>query len=328
MSSADSLEVVCRGHTLNLPLHRFGKGNGTGSFRMLIVAGVHGREHSGVQTAYALAERLSEVSDLHGTIEILPVANPESFAAETRENPADGRNLGECFTVPSADGEDPSQTGAIARAILSRMAGCSHLLDLHSAGEARYLPHALFFREQDAQSAAAAGLAFALLRRTTREGADTGMLCRSASQQGIPALALELGGGITTWIEDIDGGIRAVLSLLAHWHYISPEYASDPTPPERVYPGDHRFFIRAWEEGAFYPLGELGRKFRKDDRIGTWVSLQTLESIPVLTMETGTLIYLRSRCRTHRGDTLAMLLPEVSVEEGEQGRGAFSLWHK
>lgn len=332
MALGSTLEVACPGQSLELPLHRFTGGDGRGGPRLLIVAGVHGREHSGIRTAFALIERLSGLSDIHGVIEILPVANPRSFAAETRENPEDGRNLGECFTRPAsagqgagestAAGQQPSQSRAIAGAILARLEGCSHLLDLHSAGEARYLPHALFFRKEDAPSAAAAGLPFALLRRKTREGAVAGMLAQAALAGGIPALALELGGGITTWIADIDAGIRGIISLLARWNYLSRESADtanppDPTPAERMYMQDDRSFLRAWEEGAFYPSCEPGRELREGERIGTWISLKNLQAEPVAAPEAGLLIYLRSRCRTHSGDTLAMLLPPRGERDGQ-----------
>jgi predicted deacylase len=312
----NALSVVCQGPSVELPIYRFDGEADTDTPRIMIVAGIHGREHGGIRTAYALLERLPDVPDLHGTIDVLPVANPESFAAERRENPVDGRNLGECFSAPGMDTGDlegSRQTNAIARTILSRLEGCSHLLDLHSAGEARYLPHALFFREEELESAAAAGLPFALLRRKSREGATEGMLGTAALERGIPALALELGGGFTTWAEDVQTGVQAILSLLAHWEYISPEFALDPTPPQRVFSRDDRLFIRAWEEGAFYPSEELGRTLGKHNRIGTWVSLGTLEAVPVHAADEGTLIFHRSRCRTHQGDTLAMLLPEVSA---------------
>lgn len=310
------LSVVSRGHSLRLPVHRFGEEVNTGTPRILIVAGIHGRENGSIQTAYALLERLAGISDLQGVIDVLPVANPEGFAAQTRENPLDGKNLGECFSTFDVDPghlerNNESQTEVIARSILARLDGCAHLLDLHSAGEARYLTHVLFFREEDARSAAAAGLPFAVLRTSTREGVTAGMLYQAALQRGIQALALELGGGITTWPEDVDAGIRAVLSLLAYWNYMSPAYASEPTRLEQVFLQDRRLFIRAGEEGVFFPSGELGRELQKGDRIGTWVSLITLEANPVVAVEAGTLIYLRSRCRTHVGDTLAMLLPGV-----------------
>jgi predicted deacylase len=248
-------------------------------------------------------------------IDVLPVANPESFAAETRNNPLDGKNLGECF---SDIGNGACQTEAIARSILAQLDGCAHLLDLHAAGEARYLPHALFFRKEDAPSAMASGLPVAVLRKMTKEGATAGMLCQAASLRGIPALALELGGGITTWPKDVDTGVRAILSLLAHWNYLSPGFALEPTLPERVYLQDNRSFIRAEEEGIFYPAGEPGQVLEKGDRLGIWVSLTNLEANSVATVQEGILLYLRSRCRTRRGDTLAMVLPGNTAEAGNR----------
>jgi len=207
-----------------------------------------------------------------------------------------------------------TQTETIAGTILSRLDAVSHLLDLHSAGEGRYLPHALFLQEQDAPTAAASGLPFALLRRRTREGRETGMLSQAASQRGIAALALELGGGITTYPEDIEQGIRSVLSLLAFWGYLPQKYRVNSTSPDRVHLRDDRKFIRAWEEGTFYPMCALGEILEKGQRIGTWISLEHLRAVPVVALESGVLIYIRTRCRSHSGDTLAMLLPEVPVQ--------------
>jgi predicted deacylase len=316
------LEVACPGHPLQLPIHRFVGQIDSGTPRILITAGIHGRENGGIRTAYALMETLNGVPELRGMVDVLPVANPESYAAESRANPVDGKNLGEYFNgcgvhEQNIGSNGRGQTEAIARAILARLDGCAHLLDLHSAGEARYLPHALFFREEEAPSAAAAGLPVALLRKTTKEGAATGMLSRAAALRGIPALAFELGGGITIWPEDVGVGVRAILSLLAYWNYLSPIHASEPTAARRVYTQDSRTFTKAEEEGVFYPMVEPGQALRKGDRIGTWVSLKTLEPEPVVAGAEGDLLYLRSRCRTHLGDTLAMVLPTIP-EEGNK----------
>ena len=296
----------------------------------MIVAGVHGREHGGIRGAYRLAEFLDESPPARGTIEILPVINPASFAAETRENPTDGKNLGEYFAPGWPGGKEPGRSGQteeIGRTILSRLEGCSHLLDLHSAGEARYLPHALFFREEDAPAAAACGLPFALLRRKTREGKESGMLCQAAVGMGVQALVLELGGGITTWPQDAEQGVQAILSLLAHWEYLPQSHTVKPTSPDRVHMRDARKFIRAWEEGAFYPSCSPGDSLAKGQRIGTWISLKDLEALPVAALESGLLIYLRTRCRSHGGDTLAMMLPEGSDQRMDKDQEC-NEWHR
>jgi predicted deacylase len=60
---------------------------GQGEPQALIMAGVHGREHGGVQAAYELLERLTAMS-LRGQIDILPVCNRPIRAAQVRGSPS------------------------------------------------------------------------------------------------------------------------------------------------------------------------------------------------------------------------------------------------
>ncbi len=53
---------------------------GQGQRRVLIIGGVHGWEHGGVQAAHELLKRLASMP-LRGRIDILPVCNPQAYAA-------------------------------------------------------------------------------------------------------------------------------------------------------------------------------------------------------------------------------------------------------
>ena len=53
---------------------------GQGQRRVLIIGGVHGWEHGGVQAAYELLKHLASMP-LRGRIDILPVCNPQAYAA-------------------------------------------------------------------------------------------------------------------------------------------------------------------------------------------------------------------------------------------------------
>ncbi len=196
--------------------------------------------------------------------------------------------------------------------------GCNHLLDLHSAGEARYLAHALFIKQEDGSLAAAAGLPFALLRRRSREGALCGTLVQAARSMGVKALALELGGGIATFREDIELGVRSVLSLLARWGYLQKELLLPRTAPDKIYLRDERKFVRAGEEGAYYPGIEVGKMVEIGKRIGVWIPLGDFKPRATVAPESGTLVYSRIRCRSHKGDTLAMLLPVQRTKEAQE----------
>ncbi len=312
MAELQKLSAEFGDWSLALPLYRLG----TGSRRALVVAGVHGWEHSGIRVAYELAERLTNLS-LRGCVDILPIANPEAFGAETRETPSDGRNLGESFAGLTGN-ETASPTAVIACKILELAGGCNHLLDLHSAGEARYLAHALFIKQEDGSLAAAAGLPFALLRRRSREGALCGTLVQAARSMGVKALALELGGGIETFREDIELGVRSVLSLLARWGYLQKELLLPRTAPDKIYLRDERKFVRAGEEGAYYPGIEVGKMVEIGKRIGVWIPLGDFKPRATVAPESGTLVYSRIRCRSHKGDTLAMLLPVQRTKEAQE----------
>jgi predicted deacylase len=277
---------------------------GAGSPHALIVAGVHGREHTGILVAFRLIERLRELN-VTGRVEVLPVANPLAYAAGARETPRDGLNLGESF----GDAEPRSITQAMARVIGARAKSAAVILDLHAAGEARYLPHALFHRADDAQLAASAGLPFAILRTKTREGVRVGTLASMLTPQQ-HGLTLELGGGMTIHPDDVVLGLRAVRTILARQGFVadSPDELP-PTPPARVYPSDPRNLIRATHAGAFYPTVALGASVKSGEELGLVVAFDHLEPVPLDAPMAGTVIYLRMRPGVASGETLAMIIP-------------------
>ncbi len=302
MAKPDAIAVDFGGQQVTLPHYRLGQGPRRG----LIVAGIHGREHSSIQVAYDLVAHLKNTA-LKGAIDIVPVANPLAYASETRESLEDGLNLGQSFVAS----EPRSITEAMAVAIRRLVEGAEWVLDLHSAGEARYLPHVIFAREADADMAAAMGLPFAILRRRTREGAREGSLSWAAAQAGTRGLALELGGGIAAFPEDVARGLLTVLAFLARQGFLeASDRATAPTAPDRVYLDDVRVFVRAPGEGAFYPRTTLGAVLDPGQELGMWVALDTLQPTPIVAPRRGWLIYLRIRCRAPAGATLAMLLPE------------------
>jgi predicted deacylase len=273
--------------------------------RALIMAGVHGREHGGVQAAYELLERLAAMP-LRGRIDILPVCNPMAYAAESRFTPGSERNMSLTFTP----GPPRDLTEALSQAVLALAKGTEMVLNLHSAGEARYMPHVMFYRPEDTEWAASLGLPFAIMPRGL-DGKPNHIAARLQSQQR--TVTLELGGGIVAYPEDVAVGVEAVLALLGRNGFLEPgdyDYERrEPTPPELIYMYDARLFVRAPAEGAFYTRARLGADFLQGEPFGFWVPLDGLQPQPVLVPKAGKLIYLRTRNRVSQGQTLAMFLP-------------------
>jgi predicted deacylase len=275
---------------------------GQGQRRVLILGGVHGWEHGGVQAAYELLKRLASMS-LRGRIDILPVCNPLAYAAESRETPGNGQNMTLCFTA----GPPHDLTTALSKAVTTLAQEAEMVLNLHSAGPARYLVHAIFYRPQDAELAASLGLPFAILPRAL-DVLKNHIANRLREDQR--TVTLEVGGGMVAFPEDVTLGAEAVLSLLGRSGFLKPgDYQRPPTPPELLYMHDARLFVCAPSEGAFYTDASLGTDFSPGDPFGFWVSLDGLRPQPVLAPSDGKLIYLRTRNRVSEGQTLAMFLP-------------------
>ncbi|MDH4137629.1 MAG: succinylglutamate desuccinylase/aspartoacylase family protein [Anaerolineae bacterium] len=281
---------------------------GQGERRLLIMAGVHGREHGGVQAAYELLEQLA-ARPLRGQVDILPVCNPMAYAAESRFTPGSERNMSLTFTT------DPPRdlTEALSQAVLALAKGTEMVLNLHSAGPARYLPHVMFYRPEDAEWAASLGLPFAIMP-CGLDAMPNHIAARLQPDQR--TVTLELGGGIVAYPEDIAMGVEAILALLGRSGFLEPgDYEREPTPPELIYMYDARLFVRAPAEGAFYTQARLGADFSQGEPFGFWVPLDGLQPQPVVAPEAGKLIYLRTRNRVSQGETLAMFLPHQNNGE-------------
>jgi predicted deacylase len=274
---------------------------GQGERHILVIAGVHGSEHGGIQAAHELLERLASTS-LHGQVDILPICNPLAYAAGTRFTPGSDRDMARSFT----SGEPTDLTEALSQAVAGLAEEAQVVLNLHSAGEARYLPHVIFYREQDAEWAASLGFPFAI-RRGTPETLAHHIFSRLRPDQR--TATLELGGGRVVFPVDVALGVELIMAFLGRSGFLGPgEYHRRPTPPEMVWLTDCRQFVRAPGEGAFYTHCPLGRDLLEGEPFGLWVELEGMRPRPVVAPTTGKLIYLRTVNRVPRGATLAMLL--------------------
>ena len=286
---------------------------GEGERRILITAGVHGREHGGIQAAYELVRRLADVP-LRGRVDVLPVCNPLAYAAETRFTPLGDRNMSRAFT----SGQPADLTEAMSQAVTSLAEKADVVLNLHSAGNARYLPHVVFYREQDVKWVTSLGFPFAIKRGTPET------LAHHISSHLRPdqrTATLELGGGIVAFSDDVALGVDLTLAYLGRSGFLGPgDYEREPTPPEMVWLTDARQLVYALGEGAFYTHTQLGANFVSGESFGFWVGLNDLRPCPVLAPTTGKLIYIRTRNRVSHGETLAMFLPLAHKQQHEEER--------
>ncbi len=297
-SQPEYIPIVYEGEEATLARYRLGHGER----RVLIIAGVHGSEHGGIQAAYELLAQLEKIP-LRGRVDVLPVCNPLAYSAETRFTPSDDRDMARSFTL------DPptSLTEALSQAIIDLATKAEIILNLHSAGDARYLPHVIYYRDRDVETVTAMGFPFAIKRGTPET------LAHHISTYLRPeqfTVTIELGGGSSSFPEDVALGVDLILAYLGRSGYLEPgNFERRSTPQDMVWLNDDRHFVRALSEGAFYTHARLDDDFTVKEPFGFWIGLEDLCPSQILAPVTGKLVYLRTRNRVHIGETLGMFLP-------------------
>src|SRR4051794_12021749 len=89
----------CVGHSpADSPIfcYQYGPAHPSPSFRLLILAGVHGDEHEGVALAFKLIEHFQQSFDYQISVHVIPVFNPDGMYLKKRTNINDvdlNRNL-------------------------------------------------------------------------------------------------------------------------------------------------------------------------------------------------------------------------------------------
>ena len=228
------IRVSHEGEEATLPHFRIGHGQR----RILILGGIHGREHGGIQAAFELLTRLEQMS-IEGQIDVLPICNPMAFNAETRFTPGNDRDMARAFT------SDPPKdlTEALSHAILRIADKAEVVYNLHSAGDARYLPHVIFYRHEDADRVAKMGFPFAI-KRGTQETLLHHIASRMRSDQ--LTVTLELGGGTVAFLDEVNQGVQLILANLGQLGILpSVKNIVEPTPKDQVWLTDSRVFVRA-----------------------------------------------------------------------------------
>jgi len=162
--------------------------------RVLITAGVHGGEFTGVDAATRLAALL-EPGEVHGQVIVCPVANPPAaYQGRLGVSPLDGVNINRVFPGDP----DGTPTERLAAWLFTHLLdGADAYVDLHSGGIDEVLDDFVGYRltgdtELDAKTADMAG-ALGIEDVILGLNADGGNSHAAAARQGIPAILVETG---------------------------------------------------------------------------------------------------------------------------------------
>ncbi|MGH2559082.1 MAG: succinylglutamate desuccinylase/aspartoacylase family protein [Thermomicrobiales bacterium] len=177
--------TLVSGRELALTIHTFRGGPGP---RVGVSAAIHGDETVGVEVLRRLAGMLADVGDeLRGTIRLLPVGNPLAYETNSRNTVLDQTNLNRVFPGDP----DGWLTEQLAAKITEHyLVDLDAYVDLHAGGAYPVVDYVYLTNAPDLSRAFGCRL---LYRPATRYPGTTGGV---AEERGIPAVTVELGGGL------------------------------------------------------------------------------------------------------------------------------------
>lgn len=231
---------------------------------VLLTAGIHGAEYTGIQTLVELAQELSP-GVLHGALILLPMTNPTGFRAISPWNvPEDGQNLNRMFPGQT----DGSLSQQIAHTVTHTLLPLADFYaDLHAGDLYEQLTPYVYYPgaadPQISQQSRSAACVLSVPYRV-RSTAVTGSY-NSAALRGVPSLLIERGGR-GQWSRREIGDYKADLyRLLSHLGLTEDGTAPENTDQQEI---TEVFYPSAQTDGLWYPAVAAGDFVRPGDPLG------------------------------------------------------------
>lgn len=242
------------GDDARLQMYTFGEGKPS----LLITAGLHGGEATGVYVAHRLIDLLCE-SEVRGEVRIIARSNPTAFGRLQRTSPYDEIDLNRIFPG-DAEGTLSQRTAA---AIWEEAVKSDLIVDLHCCGLwSRSYTLALYEE-------------FPFVREFTQQlsvpvviesGGTRGQMFVEANHRGIPAVIIELTGGGAGGVIDLpaaEEAFGAVAGMMRLRGFIPGEA---PAPQPGYY--GKLISARVPHDGVFVPAVSAGQAVRAGQALG------------------------------------------------------------
>lgn len=270
--------------------------DGRDSPRMVLVAGQHGDEWNGPWILHRLANALNP-DEVHGTLVILPIANPLAFNEGRRVSAVDSIDLNRSYGGGRPRKPTEHLGTLLWKLVFSR---ADYVIDLHSGGPGEYLPFVATPNGKDLDLARALNLRFIHLPGQTKAG----FLVNVCQQAGVRAVLVEVGRGRSLdWhyhqavVDGLVNGMRTVGIL-----------AGEPVPGPEPYVFRRKEIVSAPRAGFFEPAVELGQRVREGNSLGIITPILAEAGVQVVSPRDGTVLYLRRELSVGEQDSLVHIV--------------------
>lgn len=262
------ITTLASGLPLRLAEHTFSGGQPGPSVG--ITAAIHGDELAPVEALRQLAARLQS-AELRGTVRIVPVVNPLSFQAQTRNTPQDMTNLNRVFP---GDRNGWLSEQLAATFVAEFLPGLDALLDLHAGGALPTVDYAYIENDPDLSAAFGTKVLY-------RGPGFPGTFSHVAVSRGIRTVVTELGGGLLRDREYIARTVAGLENALRHLGVLPGEVTrrTDQIVIEQL------DTLRPNQGGLLVPgvgVDQLGEVVEQGTLLGTVYNPQTFEMLQEL----------------------------------------------
>ncbi|MBX0322065.1 succinylglutamate desuccinylase/aspartoacylase family protein [Halomicroarcula sp. F13] len=242
-----------------------------------LTAALHGDELNGVKVLQEVADRYTP-ADVHGTLVCLHVLNVPGYLAQTRDIPIYDQDLNRAFPGRPRSNTAERMADRIYDTFVSQ---CDLLLDFHTSTRNRTT---MYHARADTSNPEVDRLARAFGANVVIAGpGETGSLRRTATDDGIPAVTVEMGKAHRFQPTLIHRALDGVASVLAEFG-VDPEATVSWPGWYRAVPADQgdKTWLRADTGGLVemrwgpYPLVQEGETictisdhFKHEERVVT-----------------------------------------------------------
>ncbi|MDR3495036.1 MAG: succinylglutamate desuccinylase/aspartoacylase family protein [Ancalomicrobiaceae bacterium] len=292
--------------------------NGEGP-SVLLMAGNHGDEYEGELQLTRLMRRL-DLSQIRGTITVLPLANLPAVMAARRCSPFDGGNMNRAFPGDPQGAPTSRMAHFLETVLFPRH---EVIFDIHAGGTSMaHLPCLLIERQADPARHARALDLLGAMGPTHAFIADNGPAAPTsmgaAARAGAIGLSGEFGGGASVTPESMRFTARCIDQLL-----IALGIASDPvlgTPATCERPRlqllslcRHSQGVYATRRGWFEPAVDVGARVAAGDVAGWYHDLERPEAAEetLRFAEAGVVISRRLHADSQAGDCLIQVAEPI-----------------
>lgn len=265
---------------------------------LVITAGVHGCEYVGIQTARKLWRDLN-CEEMKGQVIILPLINKDGFYEETKRLvPGDGQNLNNVFPGDNKGTISKKISYIIEKEIYYQS---DFIIDLHGGDYNEKMSSLVFFpvaAKEDVNLQAREAAKHLMVPYRVQSRAKDG-LYSYATQCGIPALLLEVGGEGKWQEKEVSYCEKCVYQLMSYLNIIDfeVEFTEQKEICQIVYD-------IAWDNGFWYPMIEIGQQVSKGEVLGELRNLEDEILKQYVAQFDGEILYYTCALGVKKGDSL------------------------